>query len=492
MRLRISLASALWGLLISTAPTWAKVSPAEPVSLDGGKLSVRPLPGMRSQAAFTQEEVGFFLGEIPGFGSASLVILRGPKVDDLPRNRAQAEAFLQRVASGLEDPKPRGAWLVAPNPRHGPGVEIEVEISQDLGDRPARMRMIQRHVEIDDETFTLSAVCLESSAQVLAPALQRSLASFGRSESRRKAQFQAMKPDERIQAASRAFAVGDFDEALLIAGTTSDEDPFPARVAGFRIRFSSLLALGEYSQVRSLLSPFMSLWKRDSRPFSAHYSWILRRGVADFLENLHRIERSTLPAEAKAALGSVALSTWAGPASQIPPRLTAKQSRFYSALKMATFGSGPAGDLAWQAIEVPLSEASTEIETFLGTYEKEVTQGSRVVDPSDPDFQWLQTSLSLPVVEALKNGETKRAEKLLRRFEALVKKLPGVSADVPRSDALSRVSEVLASQGEISFREYDYRLWHESGQEIFEETFTLLEAEGLEGLVEKTTPARAP
>jgi hypothetical protein len=275
------------------------------------------------------------------------------------------------------------------------------------------------------------------------------------------------------------------EEAERLAAGMPESAPFLPRLGALRLQMSAMLGMEDTRGARDLIGDYIELWRNDERPFSAHYLILLRRGMKDYLQRLHLIERSKLDSGARAALAQVALTVWAGPAQMVPPHLTEKQDQFFAALRKVGEAQGPALAAAWDALAPSLENAANEVEGFLVQSRSKGTRFS----PQAQDLQWLESSLLIPLVAALKEGDLERFQKVLDLFSEVG---PG-SSELYRSNlALAELGEELGTGPNLSFHDLAFRLWQKAGDGLFERTRELLEAEGLEGLFRQTLSLTAP
>lgn len=446
----------------------------DPFPISAGRFTIRPLEGMRFQPPNTPGVEAFFVGEIEDRGPSTMLVLYLPEVGGLPTTEKGAEAHLAEVAEGLDDAAPLGVRLV-----EGGGVEMDFEITQLVGGTPRRMYMIQRQLEAEEGLYSLTAVCLKESAAELGEALQRCLASF--TATGRGAPAAAPLPTprdaaDRLRLAGALIPQGRLQEAHDLAAGMEDSAPFLERVGAFRVRFAALLGMARFPEARALVGPYVGLWRGDDRAFSAHYSWLLRQGTKDFLQRLHGIERSDLEPGAKAALAQVAVTVWAGPAESIPPHLTETQDRFFEALRRVGETQGPGVSLAWKALEPSLRSAASEVEDFL----RRAADTGRVLGPAEADYQWLESSLFLPLVASLEAGDRRRFDEVLDLYSKVRGATPAL---FDPADQLRRARGELVEGEAVSLHEMAYRIWSSTGSGLYARTEALLEKEGLDGLL---------
>lgn len=440
-----------------------------PFPVAGGEFQIKPIRGMRFHPPQTDSVEAFFLGELEGYGPASLVILQGGERSEIPSTPEELQSYQKEVAQGLEAPQILGSQMLPPVSGFDGGTEMEFLLTQFVGGEQKRMFMIQRQIPLGQRVFLLTSVCLASSRETLRPWLIRSLDSFASHLP------PPRTPEERIQQASRLLDQGRLEEAERLAAGMAESESFLPRLGALRLRMTALLGMGDTRGARDLIGDYIELWRADSRPFSAHYLVLLRRGMKDYLQRLHAIERSKLDPGARAALAQVALTVWAGPAQMVPPYLTEKQDRFFAALQKVGEAQGPAVAAAWSALAPSLENAAGEVEGFLT---KSRDKGVRL-DLRAADYQWLESSLMIPLVAALKQGDQDRFHRVLELFSEVG---PGKS-DLYRGNlALEVLGEELGSGPNLSFHDLAFRLWQKAGEGLYERTRELLESKGLVGL----------
>lgn len=468
----------LLGLLAATlgaATSHAGDGLGMPKAVAAGRFAIRPPAGLIAQDPTTPGIEAFFVGEIGRAGSASVLVMYVPGSAGFPSDLAGLGAYADEVVAGLEEGELKSADMT--DAGH---VVIEMTLEQFVGGEPRRMFMIQRQVPHDDGLFTLTGVCLAEKASEVAPVLRASLASFRstvapppRARVRAPAAPVSGNPAALVAAASQAMAEARLAEAIRLAEGVGKNAPFLQKVGAYRIRLAANMALGRTREAREVVPLYMHLWREDDRPFSAHYSAMLRRGLSVFLQRLHEQDRSKMDSGARAALGQVALTAWAGPAEMVPPRITEQQDRFFAMLRTMTAGQSG----TWQAIEPALEDAAAEVEGFL----RKTASDGTVLRPGQADYQWLESSLFLPLVDALRDGDPRRYREILRLFSKVGPAPEGLPAT---AGAL----QDLAGQktGDQTFVDLAYRIWETSGSEVYARTKILLESEGLVGLVRRS------
>lgn len=466
--------------LVLASGLWAK-GPAPalgPVFLGpSGAFRIQPVAGLAELAEETNELQAVFVGEVPGAGPASINVLFFPSVDKIDLSEAALEATQREVERSLQQATALGARPLPPGHPSGRGLEMEFTVMQQLGEQSTRMYMLQRQVEGPGGLYNLTAYCLDGSRETLAPALKLALDSFQSLE-----ETPGAGPEELVLDATFRFAGGEIEKAVSLASRVGESAPFPARVASLRIRMAGLMALGRFEDAESLVRPLSEAWVRDGRPFSLHYAWLLGRGVVDFQKNLARVKAAGMPPEGRAALAAVALATWAGPPDQVPPHLTRVQDQFYRALAEANEAHPKDDAKNWAVLQKPFEAAVKEVDEFLVRYEGQVASGEATPTATDPDFAWLTSSLSFPLVAAVRAGDKPRYQKILQRYEAIYKKVPGAEAvSDPLGDLRIKATHLMTI-AKASFRELDYRLWQISGQTLFDRTLSMLRQGGLKSL----------
>lgn len=439
----------------------------------GGAFEIQPLRGMRFHPPQAESVEAFFLGNVGELGPASLVVLSGGTRSEVPTSEGELAAYQREVAQGLEEPELLARTMRPPLRGFHAGTEMEFLLTQYIGGSPQRVFMIQRQMPAAEKVFLLTAVCKADAREELAPWLRRSLDSFA-------PHFHPPRShQERLRQASQLLDQARLDEAQQLAAGMPAEAPFLPRLGALRLRMAAYLGMGDTRGARDLIRPYLDLWRQDSRPFSSHYTILLRRGMKDYLQRLHEVERSSLDPASRAALCQVALTAWAGPAQMVPPHLTEKQDRFFAALRKVGEAQGPALAAAWEALTPSFETAVGEVESFL---RKSRDQGQRF-RPQEADFQWLETSLFLPLVAALKQGDLERFQKVIRLFSEVG---PG-SRELyrPNLDLIGAGEELGVGQT-LSFHDFSFRLWSKAGEGLYQRTRTLLEEKGLEGLFQQT------
>jgi hypothetical protein len=468
---------ALLPLLASSVWAEAVLDVAFPVS--GGRYQIHPLKGMRFHPPQTEAVEAFFLGEVGDDGPVSLVVLKGGDAGELPRSSEELVAYQKQVAAGLEEARSLGGRLLPPRPGMGQGIEMEIEMTQFIGGQPQRVIMLQRQLALEGQVYHLTVVCLKRSLAGLRGVLVRSLDSFSpRARSPR-------SPDERLRIASELLLGARLEEAERMAAGMPLRAPFLPRVGALRLRMSANLAMRRTRAARDLIRPYLDLWRRDRRPFSAHYTVLLRRGVTDYLQRLHEIDRLKLDVGAQAALSQVALVAWAGPVQMVPPHLTEKQDHFFAALRKVGEAQGPALAAAWKALAPSFQSAAQEVEGFL----RKASRKGENVTPGSDDYLWLESALYLPLVQALREGDLDRFRKVLEMFSGLD---PAASSFYSPSKLLEQEVRTLGTGEGASFQDYAYRIWQTAGTGLYRRTQRLLEAKGLEGLFEQGVKLSAP
>ena len=471
--------SLLLGLLTASVlatATYAGHGLGMPKAVAAGRFAIRPPAGLLAQDPTTPGIEAFFVGEIGGAGSASVLVMYLPGSGGLPASPAGLDAYAEEVVAGLENGE-----LVSSRMREAGDVDLEMTLDQFVGGELRRMHMLQRQVPHDGGLFTLTGVCLADKVDEVAPVLRRSLSSFRSTEAPpSRAQVRAPaspitgNPAALVAAASQAMAEARLAEAVRLAEGVGRDAPFLQQVGALRIRLAANLALGRQREAREVVPLYMHLWREDTRPFSAHYSAMLRRGLSAFLLRLHEQERSKLDSGARAALGQVALTAWAGPAEMVPPRITEHQDQFFAVLRAMATGQGG----TWQAIEPALQKAAAEVEGFL----RKAAAAGTVLQPSQADYQWLESSLFLPLVDALRDEDPRRYQEILKLFAQVGPSPEGLPAT---GGALQDLAGQLSGKDQ-SFVDMAYRIWETSGTEVYARTRALLDEEGLVGLVRRS------
>lgn len=448
-----------------------------PKAVAAGRFAIRPPAGLTFQTPGSPGIEAFFVGEIGGSGSASVLVMYLPGATGLPEEPAGLDAYAQEVVGGLEN----GA-LEAARMTEGGEVHLELTLDQFVGGELERMFMLQRQVPHDDGLFTLTAVCLADKAEQVAPVLRASLASFQSTEAAPAPQARVRapaapvtgNPAALVAAASQAMSEARLAEAIRLAEGVGADAPFLQQVGAMRIRLAANVALRNTAEVRKVVPLYMHLWREDDRPFSAHYSAMLRRGLSTFLTRLHEVDRSEFDSGARAALGQVALTAWAGPAEMVPPRITQQQDHFFAVLQTLAAGQG----MAWKALEPALEKAAAEVEGFL----REAASKGTQLRPDQADYQWLESSLFLPLVDALRDEDPKRYREILDLFARVGPTPQGLPAT---GGALQDLADQVVHDDQ-TFADLAYRIWDTSGSEVYARTRALLQEEGLVGLVRRT------
>lgn len=448
---------------------------------------IRPIAGLRPVPEETPEVEVVFVGYTKEHGPLSMNVIFFPGDPDVTDF---SEPSLRRVQSevvrSMDRAQPLEVRALPPEHPDGPGFELDFLLVQMTPEGEQAMFMIQRQVHAPDGVYNITLFCLEAQRERLREAIQASLDSFEVLDETRNA-----TPEELVLDATFRFSQGQLEDALELAGRVGPGDPFPARVAASRLRMAASLALGRLAEVEGMILPFIELWARDDRPFSAHYAWLLRRGRHTYKKDLEELAAEGLPADVGATLAGVALTRWAGPPDQIPPRLTRVQDEFYAALKDANFRH-PRDDAAnWAAIGPALDRAVKEVSEFLVRYEAQAAVGAVTPTWDAPDFQWITSALPMALAHAVHAGARARYADLLARYRRVLARLPGAGIHDPVAPLEAAADGLFARRG-APYRELDFRMRIAGGEALIEQARMILEQGGFAALDERLSPLQGP
>ncbi len=483
MRLgNVSLVLAWVGLLLSApgtghasgtrflAGTW--ISPL-------ATFSLRPLAGLVASPADTPEVEALWVGEVEGLGAASLNVIFFPGLTAEGAGDPAALARIQaEVVASLERAEPLSARSLPADHPSGRGFEMELSVWHQLEQGPRAMYMLQRQVEAPDGVYNLTAYCLAEAKDKLRPAFLASFDSFRVMDETSRA-----TPEELVLDAGFRFSRGELGDAERLASRVKGDAPFRDRVAALRIRLACLVAMGRLEEAYALARSLVELWLRDDRPFSAHYAWLLQRGLGDFRRGLDRATGAEVVPEARAALAGLALDAWALPASLVPPRISELQDKFLAALRRANLRHLRDDEANTKAVLPSLEAAAKEVEDFLVRYEALAATGAAAPGPGDENMSWLSTSLWIPLTAAVRARDRARLSGILERWSRILGRASGGKGFDP-AKALAGRTEALLGLAGSPVREIAYRIGTAASEVLEQEARRVLAAKGLPGLAE--------
>lgn len=451
-------------------------------------FQIRPPAGLQAVPDETPEVQVLFLGTLGDLGPVSMNVIFFPGRDpSFTADEATARRVQGEVVSEMDGAQSLEVRALPADHPSGRGIEMEFLVFQQIGAERRAMVMRQRQLQAPDGFYNLTAYGLETSWPELRKIVEASLDSF-----RLMDETAGATGEELVLDATFRFSRGDIESAVQLASRVRKDAEFRHRVAAYRIQLAGSLAMGATEEAQELVRPYIDLWTDDPRPFSAHHSWSLRRGRAEFLRNLRLLESSKLPIEDRATLAAVALATWAGPPEAVPPRLSELQDRFYATMKAANMRHSRDNEANWEALEAVARRVAEEVSDYLVRYEASLETGRVKPGYQEEGFQWLGSSLPLALAYRVRHQDRAGFLELLERYGRLHARIPGASALHDPVAELRARSDELMKLSDQPFREIEYRISSVSGQALLDRTRALLDEGGLRALDQRLDVLRGP
>lgn len=442
-----------------------------------GGFQYRPLAGLAPTPEATPGSRSLHVGVLGEHGPVSVNVLLTPRgAPPSPYTPGRVQRIAEEVAASLFDARATGSRVLPEGHPNGVGFEMQLEVTQAVGEAGQQMFMLQRQVDAPEGIYSLTGYCLSASQQAVAPALRESFDSFRVLDPTHEA-----SPEELVLDASFRFSVGDLDGAAALASRVSEGAAFPLRAAASRVRLLAEVGRGNFDAALERGREWRDLWARDGRGFSKYYAGLLTRGLGWFRAELGRLATSELGDGERAALGTVLFAAWAGPADLVPPPLSERQDAFYAQLDVANRAHPRDDEAHWRAVEPTLAAAAAEVEASLAAFRDQEKAGG--VEGRDQHLRWFAASMHLSLLDALRAEDEARFLVSLATYrEAHARDGVAHAAHDPTAALRGSWKRLVAEAQLRSVRDLAASLWEISGRSLYARARALVEAEGLAGL----------